>query len=183
VEKGWLNSGLDYATAQSYMFTGKAGLYLEGEWELTTAQLVKTLKFDMAPVPKLYDKPAAQADSHTFILPKKDRTPEQRKQAMEFIKSMLDQSMTWAKGGHVPAYLPIANSGEYKKLEPQAHYVSAAKNAVYDPPAWYGGSGSTFENIVGAELGLVQQLASTPQQARSAITDQLQVYLNTPSPL
>jgi multiple sugar transport system substrate-binding protein len=183
VKKGWLNSGLDYGTAQSYMFTGKAGLYLEGEWELTTAQLVKTLKFDMAPIPTLYDKPAAQADSHTFILPKKDRTPEQKKQVMGFIKSMLDQSMTWAQGGHVPAYLPIAESSAYKKLEPQAHYASAAQNAVYDDAAWYGGSGSTFEGIVGAQLGLVQQLASTPQQARQSITDQLQVYLNTPSPL
>ena len=183
VKKGWLNSGLDYATAQSYMFTGKAGLYLEGEWELTTAQLVKTLKFDMAPIPTLYDRPASQADSHTFVLPKKDRTREQRKQAMGFIKSMLEQSMTWAEGGHVPAYRPIADSAEYKKLTPQAHYASAAENAVYDPPAWYGGSGSTFENIVGAQLGLVQQLSSTPAQARQSIIDQLQVYLDTPSPL
>jgi multiple sugar transport system substrate-binding protein len=83
----------------------------------------------------------------------------------------------------VPAYLPIAESSAYKKLEPQAHYASAAQNAVYDDAAWYGGSGSTFEGIVGAQLGLVQQLASTPQQARQSITDQLQVYLNTPSPL
>jgi len=183
VKKGWLNSGLDYGTAQSYMFTGKAGLYIEGEWELTTAQLVKGLKFDMAPIPTLYDKPAAQADSHTFILPKKDRTPEQRKQVMGFIKSMLDQSMTWAQGGHVPAYLPVANSSAYHKLVPQAHYASAAQHAVYDDPAWYGGSGSTFEGIVGAELGLVQQLAATPAQARASITSQLKIYLDTPSPL
>jgi multiple sugar transport system substrate-binding protein len=137
----------------------------------------------MAPIPTLYDKPAAQADSHTFILPKKDRSPEQRKQAMGFIKSMLDQSMTWAQGGHVPAYLPVADSAAYKKLEPQAHYASAAEHAVYDDPAWYGGSGSTFEGIVGAELGLVQQRAATPAQARQSIESQLKIYLNTPSPL
>ncbi|WP_022882764.1 extracellular solute-binding protein [Gryllotalpicola ginsengisoli] len=183
VKQGWLNSGLDYATAQSYMFTGKAGMYLEGEWELTTAQLIKGLDFDMAPLPTLYDRPAAQADSHTFVLPKKDRTPEQLEQVMGFIKSMLEQSMTWAKGGHIPAYLPIANSAAYHKLLPQAHYASAAQHAVYDDPAWYGGSGSTFEGIVGAQLGLVQQRAITPAQARQAITDQLKVYLNTPSPL
>jgi multiple sugar transport system substrate-binding protein len=183
VKKGWVNSGLDYATAESYMFTGKTGFYLEGEWELTTAQLVKGLKFDMAPIPTIYDKPAAQADSHTFVLPKKDRSPEQLQQVMGFIKTMLDQSMTWAAGGHIPAYLPIANSPEYHKLTPQAHYASAAHNAVYDDPAWYGGSGSTFENIVGAELGLVQQLVHTPAQARQSITSQLKVYLDTPSPL
>jgi multiple sugar transport system substrate-binding protein len=183
VKKGWLNKGLDYAGAQTLMFTGKAGFYLEGEWEITTAQSIKGLKFGMVPVPTLYDTPAAQADSHTFVLPRKDRTPEQRKQAMGFIKSMLDQSLTWAKGGHIPAYLPTLDSKAYKAHEPQADYASAAKHAVYDAPAWYGGSGSTFENTVGAQLGLAQQLAITPQGALSAITDQLQVYLNTPSPL
>lgn len=183
VKKGWVNSGLDYATAESYMFTGKSGLYLEGEWELTTAQSVKGLKFGMAPIPTLYDKPATQADSHTFVLPRKDRTPDQRKQAMLFIKSMLDQSMTWAKGGHIPAYLPVADSAAYKALEPQADYAGVAEHAVYDDAAWYSGSGSTFEGIVGAQLGLVQQLTVSPQQALQAIKDQLAVYLNTPSPL
>jgi len=183
VKKGWLNKGLDYAGAQTAMFTGKAGFYLEGEWEITTAQSIKGLKFGMVPVPTLYDKPAAQADSHTFVLPRKDRTPQQRKQAMGFIKAMLDQSLTWAKGGHIPAYLPTFDSAAYKALEPQADYASAAKYAVYDDPAWYGGSGSTFENAVGAQLGLAQQLAISPQGAFSAIKDQLQVYLNTPSPL
>ncbi len=78
---------------------------------------------------------------------------------MGFIKSMLDQSLTWAMGGHVPAYLPALDSAAYKELEPQADYASAAKVAVYDDPAWYRGSGSTFENTVGAQIGLVQQVS------------------------
>ena len=182
-KKGWLNTALDYAGSQTPMFTGKAGFYLQGEREITTAQSVKGLKFGMVPVPQLFDKPASQADSHTFVLPKKDRTPEQRKQAMGFIKSMLDQSYTWAQGGHVPAYLPLRDSQKYKDLEPQADYAAAADNAAYDPTAWYSGSGSTFENTVGAQFALVQQGASTPQGAMQDASDQLQTYLRTPSPL
>jgi multiple sugar transport system substrate-binding protein len=182
-QKGWLNKALDYAGSQTPMFTGKAGFYLQGEWEITTAQSIKGLKFGMVPVPQLFDKPASQADSHTFVLPKKDRTPEQRKQAMGFIKSMLDQSYTWAQGGHVPAYLPLRNSEKYKALEPQADYAAAANNAAYDPTAWYSGSGSTFETIVGAQFALVQQGASSPQAALDSARGQLQTYLRTPSPL
>jgi multiple sugar transport system substrate-binding protein len=165
------------------MFTNKAGFYLEGEWEITTAQSIKGLKFGMVPVPQLFDKPSNQADSHTFVLPKKDRTPEQRKQAMGFIKSMLDQSYTWAQGGHIPAYLPLRDSAKYKALEPQADYAVAATRAVYDPEAWYSGSGSTFENIVGSQFGLVQQGDLSPAAALQSISDQLQTYLKTPSPL
>jgi multiple sugar transport system substrate-binding protein len=102
---------------------------------------------------------------------------------MGFIKTMLDQSQTWAMGGHVPGYLPALDSAAYKELEPQADYASAAKVAVYDDPAWYGGSGSTFENIVGAQMALVQQMSLSPQAALKSIKDQLDVYLRTPSPL
>ncbi|WP_267425122.1 MULTISPECIES: extracellular solute-binding protein [unclassified Curtobacterium] len=183
VKSGWLNKGLDYATAQTLMFTGKAGFFMQGEWEISTAQSIKGLKFGMAPIPQLFDKPATQADSHTFILPRKDRTPEQKKAAMLFIKQMLEQSLTWAQGGHVPAYMPTFDSSAYEKLTPQSNYASAAESAVFDDAAWYGGSGSTFENTVGAQLALVQQGSSSPAAALSAIKSQLSTYLNTPSPL
>ena len=78
---------------------------------------------------------------------------------------MLEQSMTWAKGGHIPAYAPTRNSAEYKALLPQANYASAADEPVYDEPAWYSGSGSTFETIVGAQIGLVQQGLASAEHA------------------
>lgn len=183
VGQGWLNRGLDYATSQTVMFTGQAGFYLQGEWEISTAQSIEGLNFGMVSIPQLFDKPAVQADSHTFILPHKDRSPQQRQQAMEFIKSMLEQSMIWAEGGHIPAYLPTAESEEYLSLEPQRYYADSADYAVYDDPAWYGGSGSTFEDTVGAQLGLVQQGVLSPEQALAAIRDQLAIYTSTPSPL
>jgi multiple sugar transport system substrate-binding protein len=173
----------DYAGAQTLMFTGKAGFYLEGPWEITTAQGIKDLKFGIVPIPQIFDKVATQADSHTFVLPRMDRTQEQMTRAMGFMKAMLEQSMTWAKGGHIPAYLPTLNSSEYKALTPQSDYASAANAAVYDSPAWYSGSGSTFENIVGAQIGLVQQGLASPAGGFSAMRSQLDTYLNTPSPL
>ena len=43
-QKGWMNKALDYAGAETAMFTGKSGFYLEGEWEITTAEAVEGLK-------------------------------------------------------------------------------------------------------------------------------------------
>jgi multiple sugar transport system substrate-binding protein len=165
------------------MFTGKAAFYMQGEWEITTAEAVKGLKFGMVPLPTLFDKPAAQADSHTFILPKMPRTDAQVLRAMTFIKSLLDQSLTWAQGGHIPAYLPTLDSADYKGLKPQSNYASATATAVYDAEAWYSGSGSNFENVVGAQIGLVQQGLATPQAALAAARSQLLTYADTPSPL
>jgi len=180
---GLMPVNTDYAGAETLMFTGKSAFYLEGEWEITTAQAVKGLSFGMVPVPTLFDKPASMADSHTFVLPTQTRTPAQTKLAMGFIKSMLDQSLTWAKGGHIPAYLPTLNSTAYQRLEPQSDYASAADDAVYDATAWYGGSGSNFENVVGAQIGLVQQGIATPAAALASARSQLLIYADTKSPL
>jgi multiple sugar transport system substrate-binding protein len=182
-KRGLLTPTVDYAGAATQLYTGKAGFQTQGEWEISTGQAVKGFKFGMVPIPQIFDKPAAQADSHTFIIPKMDRTDAQKKLAMGFVKSMLDQSMTWAQGGHIPAFTATLDSAEYKKLEPQADYASAAEVARYDPPGWYSGSGSNFENIVGAQIGLVQQQLASPQQAMDAIKGQLKTYLNTPSPV
>jgi multiple sugar transport system substrate-binding protein len=182
-KSGLMPPTTDYAGSQTLMFTGKSGFYMQGEWEISTAQAVEGLKFGMLPIPTLYDKPACQADSHTFVLPKMDRSDAQVKRAMGFIKSLLDQSLTWAEGGHIPAYLTTLNSPEYAKLSPQHNYAKAADFAAYDAPAWYSGSGSNFENVVGAQIGLVQQGLATPKAALSSIRSQLLTYSRTENPL
>lgn len=182
-ESGLMPENTDYAGSQTLMFTGKSGFYLQGEWEITTAQDVEGLKFGMVPVPTLFDQPATQADSHTFVLPRMNRDDGQVSRAMEFIKSMLDQSLAWAEGGHIPAYLPTLQSQEYKELKPQADYAAAADTVVFDAPAWYSGSGSTFERVVGAQIGLVQQGLASPEAALESIQSQLQTYADTKSPL
>ena len=164
------------------MFTGQSGFYLQGEWEITTAQSIEGLKFGMVPVPTIYDQPAAQADSHTFVLPKMDRTDDQVLRAMAFIKSMLDQGMTWAEGGHIPTYLPTFDSPEYKALKPQSNYAAAADTVVYDAEAWYSGSGSTFENTIGGQIGLVLQGLATPEDGLATAHELLTTYANTKSP-
>ncbi|WP_432488240.1 extracellular solute-binding protein [Kineococcus sp. SYSU DK018] len=182
-ESGLMPETTDYAGSQTLMFTGQSAFYLQGEWEITTAQSVDGLEFGMVPVPQLFDQPACQADSHAFILPTMERSPDQLQRAMGFVKSMLDQSLAWAKGGHVPAYLPALRSSEYQELVPQSGYVQAADYAVYDSPAWYSGSGSNFETIVGAQIGLVMQGIATPQEAIASMRSQLQTYADTADPL
>ncbi len=182
-ERGLMPESTDYDGAGTLMYTGQSAFFLQGEWEITTAADVEGLEFGMVPVPTLFDVPAGQADSHTFILPKFERTDAQLEQTMGFIRSMLDQSLAWAEGGHIPAYLPVLESQEYRDLKPQSNYASAADDAVFDAPAWYSGSGSNFENIIGAQIGLVQQGLASPEAALESAESQLQTLADTPSPL
>ncbi|WP_369056176.1 extracellular solute-binding protein [Kineococcus terrestris] len=180
---GLMPRNVDTPAAQTLMFTGRSAFFLNGEWEITTAQGIEGLNFGMAPFPQLYDTPAGHADSHAFVLPRMDRSPEQLERAMGFVQSMLGQSLAWAEGGHIPTYLPTFESAEYQALEPQSNYAEVADYAVYDDPAWYSGSGSNFETVTGSEIGLVQQGLTSPQAAVASVRSQLQNYANTANPL
>lgn len=183
IEDGLMPAIVDTPGAETLLAQGDAAFFMNGEWEITTLQGIDGLNFGMVPFPQLYEKPAAHADSHAFVLPVMDRDPEQLQRAMGFIKSLLDQSLTWAEGGHIPTYLPTFESAEYAALEPQSDYAAAAGYASYDPAAWYSGSGSNFETVTGSEIGLSQQGLTSPEAAVASIRAQLETYSKTANPL
>ena len=115
--------------------------------------------------------------------PKKHRTPEQLDAALGFVAELIRQGQTWAQGGHVPAYKPTYESDAYHKLVPQSHYASVASTVVYDPPAWYSGSGSDLELQAGAAFQPVATGQSTPRQGLSAFHAYLDRLSGVASPV
>jgi len=184
VEKKLMPSSIDYQGAIALFANGAAGFHLNGEWEISTFQTAK-MPFGMTLVPNIFGGAyAVQADSHTLVVPRGGAAAEgQLDRSLGFIKSMLDQSMTWAQGGHIPAWLPVAQSDEFKKLLPQANYAAAADAAVYDPPGWYSGSGSDFEIIMGSAIGAVEAGQMAPDAAITQIRSKLATLAAAASPV
>ncbi len=183
--KQLMPGSLDYQGAIALFSAGRAGFYFQGEWEITTFQTAKT-PFSMAKFPNVYggDHYAVQADSHTLVLPKHPgRSRDELDRSLMFIRSLLDQSATWAAGGHIPAWLPYRDSPAYAKLTPQSYYASAADAAVYDPDAWYSGSGSDFEIITGGTIGAVMAGLASPSAGLAQMKSKLQVLANTQPPI
>jgi multiple sugar transport system substrate-binding protein len=185
VEKKLMPSAVDYQGAIALFANGQSGIHFNGEWEITTFQTAK-MPFGMTLVPNVYggSRYVVQADSHTLVLPRqRDQDQAKLDLSLGFVKSMLEQSLTWAEGGHVPAWRPFADSDAYKTLTPQSNYAAAADVAVYDPPGWYSGSGSNFEAIMGASVGGVEAGQLSPDAAIAQIHTKLSVLANTPSPV
>ena len=95
---------------------------------------------------------------------------------------MLKDGFTWAQGGHIPAYLPVATSQAYKNLKPQSNYAGVAKDVVVDPPAWFSGSGSDFETLADGVFGAVVLGQLTPAKGIQQFRAGLQRMLNIPVP-
>ena len=183
-KSGLMPGKFDYQGAIALFSNNQAGFYFQGEWEITTFQTAKT-PFSMAEFPNVYGGShyAVQADSHTLVLPKNPaQTEGELNRSLTFIKSLLNQSATWAAGGHIPAWLPYRDSKAYANLKPQSYYAPAADHAVYDPNAWYSGSGSDFEIIVGGTIGAVMAGLLSPSAGLAQIKSKLQVLADTPPP-
>jgi multiple sugar transport system substrate-binding protein len=174
---------LDYPASVANFSNATTGSMLQGEWEVTTFQAAE-MKFDMTPVPNILGEQVTQADVHSFVIPASaSRSPQRLDAALEFVAGMLDASLTWAQGGHVPAWRPVLTSDAYKELEPQSHYASAAERTVVDPPVWFSGSGSDLENEAwGAFLGVVTG-GATPQAGLGQFEAAMQQFLDKPKPV
>ncbi len=174
---------IDYGGAVALFASGKAGFFWQGEWEVTTFQTAN-LPFNMTLFPNIFGSNATQADSHTFILPKPDSVDQQRlANSLTFISFMLKDSMVWAQGGHIPAYQPVVKSTAYQQMKPQANYAAEAQYVVYDPPAWFSGSGSQMETEAGAAFQAVMSGQLTPKRGLDEYRSYMQKMLNTPSPV
>ena len=140
----------DYPAAVALFGNQKAGFFLNGEWEVTTYQ-TDGIPFDVTLFPQVYGNPATWSDSHSFVIPhQRSASPDRLDAVMQFISYVQKNAITWAKGGHIPAYTPVVQNPAYQALLPQAHYHAEADHVVYDPQVWYSGAASTLETDAGA---------------------------------
>lgn len=162
---------------------GQSAFLWHGEWEVTTFLEQKT-PFGMTRFPAVFGNGRAQADAHTFVLPhQSDRDPERTRAALEFVAFMLRHSLDWAKGGHIPAYRPVAESARYQSLEPQSDYSGVAEDVQLDPAAWFSGSASNLETEAGAAFSAVLVGQLSPEEGLEQFLTAVQRFLDIPAPV
>jgi multiple sugar transport system substrate-binding protein len=173
---------IDYGGAVAVFASGKAGFFWQGEWEITTFENV--IPFSMVPFPNVFGNLKTQGDSHSFVIPRSaDPSQASNPATYQFISYLLKDSLVWAQGGHVPAYLPVATSADYLKMKPQSNYAIDAQEAVLDPYAWFSGSGSDLENQAGAAFQQVLNGQLMPKQAIQQFSRAIRTFIAMPIPL
>lgn len=159
---GWADEGLaaqnvpGNGDAQAIFTSGSAAFMLNGVWNVTTFEDATKagefpFEYGVIPLPTLYDTPANWADSHAFAIPTSSRnapTDEKVAAVLEFVAYVQENSLVWASGGHIPAYLPVVNSESYQSLEPNVNYAPAAERVVYDPDVEIAGAAGPLQQAV-----------------------------------
>lgn len=112
-----------------------------GVWEVptlvdATEQGTLSFEFGVMPLPQWFDSPATWADSSTLAIPHSPRNPisdARLEGALEFIAYVNKNSIIWASGGHIPAYLPVVMSEQYQTMTPNIDYAEARNNLAFEP--------------------------------------------------
>ena len=160
-----------------------AGFHLNGGWEVTTFE-TEGIPFSAVPFPNVFGTNQTWADSHVFVLPKQPDDDQGRLDAsLRFISFMLKDSLTWAQGGHIPSYLPVATGPEFAGLEPQSNYAAAAEGPVYDPRAWFSGAAAPLQEEAGAAFGAVLNGQKSPREGIAQYRAAMEDLLDTPEPI
>lgn len=174
---------MDYGGAVASFSTGRTAMTFMGNWELQS-YINAGIPFDAMPMPNVFGTPATFGDCHVFVLPHQSVVDEkQRDAAYEVVAGMLKSSLQWADGGHTPANLEITESEAYQALVPQSHYAAVMDQAVFEPAAWFTGSGADFQARVAEVMQSCWLSGSiTPEQAVDGLIDRLDTMLSQTPP-
>jgi multiple sugar transport system substrate-binding protein len=136
---------------------GTVGMIWNGIWQ-TSNVTGSAVSFDgeaTAP-PQIGPNPATWAGMALLSLPVHKKGEDQCADtgSAMFIKYVLDNSATWAKGGSVPALNSVRNGPDIAQMHPQAELAKAVENPVFPPPiAGISDAFAPLGDAVGAIMG------------------------------
>lgn len=185
-ENGWTPEQAAYEASVALFSAGDAAFHMNGVWEVPTftdlaASDQLGFEWGAVEIPALMGEPATWADSHAFAIPEQaeaEMTPEKRAAVMTVIGWMERQSLRWADAGHIPAYLPVAQSAEYQAMEPNATYASLADSAAYDPRSQIAGVASPVYDTAINIIAPAVHGYMAPDEAVEMMQQELQALLN-----
>ncbi|KQS97349.1 hypothetical protein ASG23_17570 [Cellulomonas sp. Leaf395] len=106
----------------------------DGIWQINDLKTTApTLNWSLAPLPTVFGRPAAWANSHQLVmLSQRSPDPDSQQASKEFIKWMVEHSSEWAAAGMIPAYNEARNGPEFTSM-PQSALAAEVENFHYMP--------------------------------------------------
>jgi multiple sugar transport system substrate-binding protein len=135
-------------------------------------------------VPQIGPNAATWGGSHQFTLPRHEEEDECKDTAAAiFIRYMLDNSITWAKAGQIPASSSVRASAEFQEVMPQAA-IAPSIEGVFFPPAGVPGITDAYAALdeavsavmAGTETDIQAALDNAKERADQILADNRETF-------
>lgn len=164
----------DYAAAVAGFNNGDGGVFLNGTWVIGDLDAMSKAEgnplsgggYAVYPYPALFGGEGYFGDGHAWVMPTKDRTPEQVAAIGKFLKFMADNNFDWARTGHLPAIQAVLDSPEFQALPHRNTIMSIANTTKGLPPAVQ--RQQSIQQIIGEEIASAM---TGQKEVDAALTD------------
>ncbi|HEX8514477.1 MAG TPA: extracellular solute-binding protein [Allosphingosinicella sp.] len=156
-ESGTSTRNQDTPAAIASFMSGEGGIYPTGTWmigqfeaESNTPGRPLHKSYTVYPYPRLWGAEVTYASGHAWVVPKRERTPEQRRAIGRFFRFIGQHNFDWARTGHLPAFKTVVDSPAFKALP---HRTNIARVASTGRPLPGGVQRqNAIEGLVGEEV-------------------------------
>ena len=123
----------DTPAAIASFMSGEGGIYPTGTWmigqfeaEANTPGRPLYHSYTVYPYPRLWGQEINYVSGHAWVVPKRDRTPEQRRAIGRFFRFVAAHNFDWARTGHLPAFKAAVDNPAFLALPHRANIASVA---------------------------------------------------------
>jgi multiple sugar transport system substrate-binding protein len=163
----------DTPAAIASFMSGEGGIYPTGTWmigqfeaEANTPGRPLYHSYTVYPYPRLWGQDVSYVSGHAWVVPKRERTPEQRRAIARFFRFIAAHNYDWTRTGHLPAFKSVVESPAFKALP---HRVNIAPVATTGRPLPGGVQRqNAIEGLVGEEVAAAFNGQKSTKQALAA---------------
>lgn len=155
--EGLGTSNMDTPAAIAAFMSGEGGVYPTGTWMIGQFETEEKTKgrplfqsYEVYPYPTLWGQPASFVSGHTWVVPARERTPEQKAAIARFFRFMVEHNYDWVRTGHLPVVKAVVQSPQFMAL-PHRRDIAPLATIGRTLPG-YVQRQSGIEGIVGEEM-------------------------------
>jgi multiple sugar transport system substrate-binding protein len=167
-DRGASIRAIDYASSEQAFLADEVAITVNGTWlvdvhDAETRDPASHLRrYRALTAPRIFEKEAAWADHHTWVLPRSRQRPAPHPAARALLGYLYANDGAWASTGHLPVRKSVLGSAAFRALPQRAGYASTTEVAGAMPRV---SRQRTIGSIVGDELTAVWLMGRDPAVA------------------
>jgi multiple sugar transport system substrate-binding protein len=125
---------MDTPAAIAAFINGEGGIYPTGTWMIGSFQQEATTpgrplykSYAVFPYPRLWGEHVEYVSGHSWVVPTRKRTPQQRAAIARFFRFMAAHNFDWTRTGHIPAFKSVLADPRFASLPHRADIAPLAE--------------------------------------------------------
>ncbi|MEA3029487.1 MAG: multiple sugar transport system substrate-binding protein [Sphingomonadales bacterium] len=155
--EGLTTRNQDFPAATASFINGEGGIFPTGTWmigpydaEAASPGQPLYQNYAVLPFPHLWGHDAAFVDGHAWVMPRRERSPEQRRALARFLRFLAAHNFEWTRTGHLPGFQAVLAMPEFRALPHRADIAAMAATGAQLPD--YVRRQSAIQGLIGEEL-------------------------------